>query len=69
MSAYRLRCFQSQVPLLSAINLHLGDQIKSSQKSFIRSRDKNSADTAATEFVTQAINIIVKKYYNAREKN
>jgi len=25
---------------------------KSSQKSFNRSRDKNSADTAATEFVT-----------------
>ena len=35
-------------------------RVKSSQKSFNRSRGKNSADTAATEFVTQAINIIVK---------
>ena len=35
-------------------------KVKSSQKSFNRSRDRNSADTAATEFVTLAINIIVK---------
>jgi len=35
---------------------------------FNRSRDKNSADTAATECVTLAITIIVKKYYNAKGK-
>ena len=45
--------------------------VKSSQKSFNRSRprDKNSADTAETEFVhISNINIIVKKYFNTREK-
>jgi len=44
-------------------------QVKSSQKSFNSSRDRNSADTAAAEFVTQAINIIVKSIIVLEEKN
>src|SRR6218665_2656235 len=44
------------------------DQVKSSQKSFNKSRDRKSADTAATEFVTEAINIIVKSIIILEEK-
>jgi len=61
--------FHAETPFMRTSCIERRGDVKSSQKSFNRSRDRHSADTAATELVTLAINIIVKTIIILEEKN